>query len=70
MEPAEAKAHAFVVDLDAPVYAAVGELLDYKVRQMYVADHDGVLVGVLSTAELLKDLCRHAEEQSNDAKAA
>jgi CBS domain-containing protein len=57
----------FFVNSDTPVQNVVAELLDCKVRQMYVADHDGVLVGVLSTADLLRDFHRHAEEQYGEA---
>jgi CBS domain-containing protein len=52
----------FFVKADTPVHAVVGELLDCKVRQMYVADDDGVLVGVLSAADLLRDFRLQAEE--------
>ena len=54
------------VNVDTLVHTVVSELLDCKVRQMYVADDDGVLVGVLSTADLLRDFHRHAEEQCAD----
>jgi CBS-domain-containing membrane protein len=57
----------FFVDQDTPVYAVVRELLDCKIHQMYVADNDGTLIGVLSAAELLEDLRRRAEEPSCDA---
>jgi predicted transcriptional regulator len=57
----------FFVNSDTPVQNVVAELLDCKVRQMYVADDDGVLVGVLSTADLLRDFHRHAEDQYGDA---
>lgn len=57
----------FFVNSDTPVQYVVAELLDCKVRQMYVADDDGVLVGVLNTTDLLRDIQRHAEEQYGDA---
>jgi CBS-domain-containing membrane protein len=57
----------FSVDQDTPVYAVVRELLECKIHQMYVADKDGTLIGVLSAAELLEDLRRRAEESSCDA---
>lgn len=56
----------FFVDLETPVYAVVDELLNFKIHQMYVADKDGTLIGVLSTSEILKDLHRHTEEQCSD----
>ena len=59
----------FFVNADTPVHNVVGELLDCQVRQMYVADHDGVLVGVLNTADLLQDILRHIEEQCADGCA-
>lgn len=56
----------FFVNSNTPVHAVVADLLDCRIHQMYVAD-DGVLVGVLSTADLLRDFHRHAEEQCADS---
>lgn len=56
----------FFVNADTPVHSVVGDLLDCKIRQMYVADDEGVLVGVLSTVDLLRDFRRYAEEQYAD----
>lgn len=56
----------FFVNPDTPVHTVVDELLDCKVQQIYVADDDGVLVGVLSTKDLLRDFRRQAEEQCGD----
>jgi CBS domain-containing protein len=51
----------FFVNAETPIHDVVSDLLDYRIRQMYVTDDDGVLIGVLSTADLLKDF-RDAEE--------
>jgi len=56
----------FFVNSETPVHTVVADLLDCRIHQMYVADDDGVLVGVLSTADLLRDFHRHAEEQYAD----
>jgi CBS-domain-containing membrane protein len=57
----------FFVNLETPIHTVIAELMNCKIHQMYVADDDGVLVGVLSTANLLRDLDRHAEEQCADS---
>jgi predicted transcriptional regulator len=53
------------VNAETPIHAVVGDLLDYKIRQIYITDDDGVLVGVLSRADLLKDFQRDAEGPSD-----
>jgi CBS-domain-containing membrane protein len=52
----------YFVKADTPLYIVVGDLLDCRTPQMYVADDDGVLVGVLSAADLLREVHRTAEE--------
>jgi CBS domain-containing protein len=58
----------FSVNADTPVRSVVGKLLECPVRQMYVADGDGVLVGVLNAADLLRDFRRHLEEPREDGR--
>lgn len=53
----------FLVNAETPIHAVVGDLLDFKVRRIYITDDDGVLVGVLSRGDLLRDFRRDAEEQ-------
>jgi predicted transcriptional regulator len=50
------------VNAETPIHAVVSDLLDYKIRQIYVTDDDGVLVGVVSRSDLLKDFGREAED--------
>lgn len=57
----------FSVDLNTPVNAVVGELLDARIRQIYVADKEGTLIGVLSTVDLLKSLRGVADDTPCDA---
>jgi CBS domain-containing protein len=58
-----------LVNAETPIHAVVGDLLDFKIRQIYVTDDDGVLVGVLSRADLLRDFHREAEEPAGDGSS-
>ena len=55
-----------LVNAETPIHAVVGDLLDFKIRQIYITDDDGVLVGVLSRTDLLRDFGREADDQSGD----
>jgi len=46
----------FTVDADTPARTAVQKLLDLRVHHLFVADPDGVLVGVISTCDILRRL--------------
>jgi predicted transcriptional regulator len=60
------------VDPDTRIYDVVRELLNHNVHQMYVAETDGTLIGVVSAAKLLEEIRRRADEQSvsNDCATA
>lgn len=46
----------FSVVLDTPAHRVVAEMLDLKVHQIFVVDDKGVLVGVVSTHDILRHL--------------
>lgn len=46
----------FTVDADTPARMAVQKMLDLRVHHLFVADQDGVLVGVISTCDILRRL--------------
>lgn len=45
-----------LVKEETPVAQVIDELLDYDVRRMFVADSDGVLIGVVSATDILTSL--------------
>jgi len=46
----------FTVDTDTPARTAVQKMLDLRVHHLFVADQDGVLVGVISSCDILRRL--------------
>jgi CBS-domain-containing membrane protein len=48
----------FSVPLDAPVDSVIAQMLSLHVHQMFVVDRDGLLVGVISTLDVLRKLHR------------
>lgn len=46
----------FTVDADTTAAEVVRRMLDLKVHHLFVADRDGVLVGVISTCDILRRL--------------
>jgi CBS domain-containing protein len=46
----------FAVPPEAPVSRVVEEMLTLKVHRLFVVDHDGVLVGVISVLDVLRHL--------------
>lgn len=46
----------FTVDADTPAANVVRKMLDLKVHHLFVADSDGILVGVISTCDILRRL--------------
>jgi len=46
----------FSVAPDAPAFQVIEEMLGLKVHRLFVVDHDGVLVGVISTFDILRHL--------------
>jgi CBS-domain-containing membrane protein len=48
----------FTVPTDMPAADVVGRMLSLKVHHLFVADDDGVLVGVISTCDVLRRLAK------------
>ena len=46
----------FSVDPDTPAATVVSEMLALKVHRLFVVDHSGVLVGVVSTLDVMRHL--------------
>ena len=46
----------FAVSLDTPVQRVVSDMVGLRVHRLFVVDDDGVLVGVISTMDVLKHL--------------
>ena len=51
----------FFVRPDTPVANVIEDLLDCAVHRLFVVDDNGVLIGVISTLDLLKHLCRRVQ---------
>ena len=48
----------FSVSPESPAARAVEEMVSLKVHRLFVVDSSGVLVGVISALDVLRDLCR------------
>jgi CBS-domain-containing membrane protein len=48
----------FSVPIDAPVDLVISQMITLHVHQMFVVDHDGLLVGVISAMDVLRKLRR------------
>jgi len=46
----------FTVDMETPARLVVQKLLDLRVHHLFVSDADGVLVGVISSCDILRRL--------------
>lgn len=56
----------FAVPIDAPARRVVGDLVALKVHQLYVVDKGGVLVGVISTLDVLRHMKEHGNSPSSE----
>ena len=55
----------YSISLDAPVTEVIQQLLGLKVHRLFVVDKDGVLVGVISSMDML----RHLRPENGDFQA-
>jgi len=46
----------FAVSPDTPVHRVVSDMVGLHVHRLFVVDADGILVGVISTMDVLKHL--------------
>ena len=47
----------FAVSLETSAAEVVNNLLEYGIHHLFVVDSQGVLVGVISTLDVLRHLC-------------
>ncbi len=56
----------FAVAPDTSLLKVAEEMLALKVQQLFVVDHDGVLVGIISALDVLKHLCGQARKLGHE----
>ena len=48
----------FAVKRDCPAEKVVADMLKYRVHRLFVQDSEGVIIGVISTTDVLRNLAR------------